>query len=337
MKRQDGVLGTHHLPAGSEPLSKTPTRCPMLFWHSGRVDLVAACRAFVDVSEYGSFTVGAAASRTAQSVVSRRVAALEQRLGERLLERSARAVTLTPFGRDMLPLAQQLVQLADRLDHEAEAARHRPLRLAVPAVCPTGALAHLIARAHEHGILLDPRPAGPAERAELVRSRQVRAALPAVAPGEAAWTVPLGLAVAKDPGGGPLYLDVLRPGRADRARRPRRVWLQPEDDVPHVRDRLVRLRDAVGLRPAQLAVARTVAAAAADVLNLGDALLCSPGQARELGMHWRPVGELGPGLARGYVLAVADDADADAARTGRECAEEIARCLGATEYPEEPV
>jgi DNA-binding transcriptional LysR family regulator len=299
------------------------------------VDLVAACRAFIHVSEHGSFTVGAAAARTAQSVVSRRVAALEQRLGERLLERSSRAVTLTPFGRDMLPLARQLVQVADQLDHEAEAARGRPLRLAVPAICPTGALARLIAQAHDQGVLLDPRPAGPAERAGLVTSRQVRAALLAVAPTEADWTVRLGLAVADDPGGGPIYLDTLRPGRADRDQRTRRVWLQPEDDVPHIRDRLARLRDAVGLRPAQLAVAPSVAAAAADVLSRGDALLCSAGQARELRLHWRPVGELDTGFARGFSLAVADETDAEAARVRQACAPGIARCLGAAEHAEE--
>ncbi|GGQ96956.1 LysR family transcriptional regulator [Streptomyces aurantiogriseus] len=298
------------------------------------MDLVAACRAFVSVSEHGSFTVGAAAARTAQSVASRRVAALEQRLGERLLDRSSRAVTLTPFGRDMLQTARQLVQLADRFEHEAEAARRRPLRLAVPGVCPTGALARLIAQAHEQGVLLDPFPAGPAERAGLVTSRQVRAAVLAAAPTEASWTVPLGLAVAHDPGGGPIYLDTLRPGRADRDLRPRRVWLQPEDDVPHVRDRLARLRDAVGLRPAQLAVAPAVAAAAADVLSHGDALLCSAAQARELRLHWRPVGELGPGFARGFSLAVADEADIDAVRVRETCAHGIARCLGATERAE---
>ncbi len=295
----------------------------------GRVDLVAACRAFVSVSEHGSFTVGAAAARTAQSVVSRRIAALEQHLGDRLLDRSSRTVTLTPFGRDLLPTARQLVALADRLEHEAQAARHRPLRLAVPAVCPTAALARLIAEAQEQGVLLDPFPAGPAERADLVTSRQVRAALLAVAPTEATWTVPLGLAVAYDPGGGPIYLDTLRPGRADRDRRPRRVWLQPEDDVPHIRDRLARLRDAVGLRPSQLTVAPTVAAAAADVLGHGDALLCSAPQAHELHLHWRPLGELGPAFARGFSLTITDEADTDAARIGHACAHSIARCLDA--------
>ncbi|WP_077060587.1 LysR family transcriptional regulator [Streptomyces sp. MP131-18] len=300
------------------------------------MDLVGACRAFVHVSERGSFTVGAAAARMAQSVASRRVAALERHLGQRLLERSSRAATLTPFGRDMLPLAADLVRLADRLEHEAEAARHRPLRLAVPATCPTGALARLIADARGNGLLLDPRPAAPEERAGLVKSRQVRAALLALPPAEASWTVPLGLAVAHGPrrgpagtesGEGPMYLDTLRPGRADRDRRPRRVWLQAEDDVPHVRDCLVRLRDAVGLRPTQLALASGLAAAAADVLSHGDALLCSPAQAGQLGLHWRPLGELAAGLARGYALAAADEADA--VRIRESCAAGIARCLGA--------
>lgn len=301
----------------------------------GLVDLVAACRAFVSVSEYGSFTVGAAAVRTAQSVVSRRVAALEERLGERLLDRSSRTVTLTPFGRDLLPTARQLVRLADRLEHEAEAARRRPLRLAVPADCPTAALARLIAEAHEQGVLLDPFPAGPAERADLVTSRQVRAALLAVSPTEATWTVALGLAVAHDPGGGgPIYLDTLRPGRADRDRRPRRVWLQPEDDVPHVRDRLARLRDALGLRPSQLAVAPTVALAAANALSHGDTLLCPAAQARELRLHWRPVGELGPTFARGFSLTVTDETDTEALRLRQTCAPGIARCLHAPDPSE---
>ena len=51
-----------------------------------------------------------------------------------------------------------------------------------------------------------------------------------------------------------VYLETLRIGRA--ASGPaRRIWIQPEDDVPHIRDPLTRLRDAVGLRPAQLVAA----------------------------------------------------------------------------------
>jgi hypothetical protein len=259
----------------------------------------------------------------------------------------------------MLPLARQLVQSADRLEQEAEAARHRPLRLAVPALCTPAALARLIAQAHGHGMLLDPRPAPPSERASLVRSQQVQAALLAVPASEATWTVRLGLGVAGDAGSvtgvgdvpdihpylhpspdaddRPLYLDTLRPGRADRDRRPRRVWLQPEDDVPHIRDRLTRLRDAVGLRPAQLAVAGTVTAATADVLSRGDVLVCAPAQARELGLGWRPLGELGADLARGYALVTASGTGPEADRFRTACAQGVARCLGATERSGEAV
>ncbi|MGW8971902.1 LysR family transcriptional regulator [Streptomyces platensis] len=290
------------------------------------VDLVGACRAFVSVSERGSFTVGAAAARMSQSVASRRVAALEERFGERLFERTARRAVLTPFGRDMLPAARQLVLAADVLQHEAETAKLKPWRLAVPDICSTAGLARLIADARGHGVTLDLRAAAPAERAELLHSQQVRAALLAVPRDEATWSVPLGLAGAQDPGGKRLYAETLRMGRAGLGE-PRRIWIQPEDDVPHIRDPLTRLRDAVGLRPAQLVVAADHTTAAAEVLCSRDVLLCSPAQARELALHWRPLGEIA--LTRGFALAtaVAGHPDHIRARLG----DDIARCLGADE------
>ena len=48
------------------------------------MDLVGGCRAFVSVSELGSFTRGSAAAGIAQPVASRRISALERHLGERL-------------------------------------------------------------------------------------------------------------------------------------------------------------------------------------------------------------------------------------------------------------
>jgi hypothetical protein len=50
-----------------------------------------------------------------------------------------------------------------------------------------------------------------------------------------------------------------------------------------------------------------------------------------LGLRWRPIGELTDGLARGYALATAHDADPDAAGLRDRCAADIARCLGAGE------
>ncbi|GAB2618495.1 LysR family transcriptional regulator [Streptomyces capparidis] len=288
------------------------------------MDLVAACRAFIHVSERGSFTVGAAAARMSQSVASRRIAALEKHLGEQLFERASRGAVLTPFGRGMLPVARRLVRAADALEDEAETSRRRPLRLAFPDVCSTGALARLVADARAGGVPLELRVASPAERAELVHSHEVRAALVAVPPDDAAWSVPLGLACARDPGVRRLYVETLRPGRTDTGP-PRRVLIQPEDDVPHIRDRMERLRDAVGLRPAQLVVETSLTAAAAAALSCDDLLLCSPAQADDLGLHWRPVGETG--LARGFAIAAAAAGDPERLRT--RLGDAIARCLGA--------
>ncbi|MFH8982862.1 LysR family transcriptional regulator [Streptomyces varsoviensis] len=269
------------------------------------MDLVGACRAFVSVGEHGSFTVGAAAARMSQSVASRRVAALEERLGEQLFQRTSRRAVLTAFGRDLLPAARDVVRAAEVLLHEAEAAKHRPWRLAVPETCSTTALARLVAEARRHGVTLEPRRAAPARRREYVHSQQVRAALLAVPPDEATWTVPLGLAAAEeDHGVKRLYLETLRAGRASTGP-PRRVWLQPEDDVPHIRDPLTRLRDALGLRPAQLVAAPDLMTAAAEVLCGDDLLLCSPAQADELALAWRPIGEVR--LSRGFALLTAAD------------------------------
>ncbi|MEJ8638469.1 MULTISPECIES: LysR family transcriptional regulator [Streptomyces] len=288
------------------------------------MDLVAACRAFVSVSEHGSFTVGAAAARMSQPVASRRVAALEERFGEQLFERTSRRAVLTPFGRDMLPTARQLVQAAEVLLTESEAAKRKPWRLAVPGICSVASLARLVAEARGHGVTLDLRNAAPARRRELVHAQQVRAALLAVPADEATWSVPLGLAGAQDPGVKRLYLETLRVGRAsvDPASR---VWIEPEDDVPHIRDPLARLRDAVGLRPAQLVAADDLTSAAAEVLCSRDLLLCSPTQAEELALHWRPIGEIA--LSRGFALVAAGDGNPQAveARLG----DAIARCLGA--------
>ncbi|MEU8786641.1 LysR family transcriptional regulator [Streptomyces sp. NPDC048637] len=286
------------------------------------MDLVGACRAFVSVSDRGTFTVGAAAARMSQSVASRRVAALEECFGEQLFQRTSRRAVLTPFGRDMLPMARKLVQAADVLLDEAEAAKRKPWRLAVPGICSTAGLARLVAEARRHGVTLELRVAAPAERMELIHSQQVRAGLLAVPPGEATWSVPLGLAGAQDPGMKRVYLDTLRISRGGPGR-VRRVWIQPEDDVPHIRDPLTRLRDAVGLRPAQLAVAADLPTAVAEALCSGDLLLCSPAQAEELDLSWRPIGEIT--LSRGFTLtaAAAGNPQHIQARLG----DALARCL----------
>ena len=70
---------------------------------------------FAHVAEAGSFSRAAAQIGLPKSTVSRRIAALETRLGERLLARSTRQLALTEFGTGILEHAR-------RLQEEAQAA-----------------------------------------------------------------------------------------------------------------------------------------------------------------------------------------------------------------------
>ncbi|MFJ8441639.1 LysR family transcriptional regulator [Kitasatospora griseola] len=286
------------------------------------MDLVGACRVFVQVGERGSFTLGAAAAGVPQPVASRRIAALERRLGGPLFDRSGRRAALTPFGRDLLPSARRLVELADALEHDAEQARLRPLAFAVPELCPVRPLAQLDAEARELGMVLGFRPAGPAARAELLNAHEVRLALVAVPPGEAGWAVPLGVAgaVVTDPR--PLRVESLRPARAQPAFR--RIWVQPEDDLPHIRGRLEQLGHRAALLPAQVALAPSLTAAVSETLRSDALLLCSSAQAEEYGLFWRALA--GQPVARGYRLRAGGGVDA---RTvGEALREPIGHCLG---------
>lgn len=289
-----------------------------------RVDLVKACQVFVAVGEHGSFTTGAAAARVPQPVASRRVAALEEHFGQPLFDRSARrAAVLTAFGRDMLAPAKRLVQLAESLEHHAAEARLRPLTLAMPETCDVRDLARLDAAARAAGLVLDIRGADPSQRTELLRTRDIRVAVEAVPAADAAWTVQLGFASAAARTESPVRLSTLRPSRTEDSYR--RIWIQPEDDVPHIRDVLRHTGHRAALLPAQITVATSLVAAAGAVLRSRDFLLCSARQADDLGLGWRPIA--GTPVARGYaVAALTGD---DAAQVREVLGADIGRALGA--------
>lgn len=72
--------------------------------------------ALVSVIESGSFSAAADRSGVAKSLISRRISALEQRLGIKLLNRTTRSLSLTDAGREFHQRAQQIL-----LDlHDAE-------------------------------------------------------------------------------------------------------------------------------------------------------------------------------------------------------------------------
>jgi DNA-binding transcriptional LysR family regulator len=293
------------------------------------MDLLANCRVFVHVAERASFTDGAAAARVPQPVASRRVAALEAHLGRRLFDRTTRRTALTPFGRDMLPSARRLVELADAFEDDAERALLRPLTLAVPETFGARMLAELDVAARRHTTTLEFRAAPPRRREQLVRSREVRCSLVAAPAGEATWTVRLGVAASEPPATTLSRLEMLRPSRA-RQTGPR-LWLQPEDDVPQVRDEARRAGHRAGLSPAQVALAPTLTAAVSTVIRTEDLLLCSRAEAETLGLRWQVLRD--PVLVRGHAVLATDREDARLL-TGP-LREVLARGLGAEPPPEE--
>lgn len=288
------------------------------------MDLVAACAAFVAVSERGSFTQGAAAIGIPQPVASRRVAALEQHLGGVVFDRTTRRAALTDFGRTMLPAVRRVLDAADDLRAGAARAGSAPVGLALPVDLPLAALVDLVADARDAGVALVVEHAEPERRRELVRDRAVRAAVLPVPEPEARWTVPLGLATLRPSGARRVFLASLRPAR-DAGVPDRRIWLRPEDDVPHVGDALARLAVAAGLRPSQLRVS-SLAGAVAEVIRTDDALLCTPREAAGCGLTWRPIGDAS--LVRGYAVTAASVLDADHLTTT--LGPLLARCLEAS-------
>jgi DNA-binding transcriptional LysR family regulator len=79
---------------------------------------------FVAVAEELHFSRAAERLHVAQPSVSEQIRALERELGLALFERSSRAVMLTAAGRDLLPLAVELLKGADELRlHAAQTAR----------------------------------------------------------------------------------------------------------------------------------------------------------------------------------------------------------------------
>lgn len=91
---------------------------------------------FAHVAELGSFSRAAEKMGLPKSTVSRRLAALEQRLGERLLLRTTRRQTLTEFGLQLLEHAHQVASEVDAvsaLSERRQAAPSGRLRVSMPS------------------------------------------------------------------------------------------------------------------------------------------------------------------------------------------------------------
>lgn len=82
-------------------------------------------QAFVAVARWASFSAAAKHLFLTQPAVSKRVAALETQLGQRLFDRIGRQVLLTDAGRALLPKARQLLEEAEALPQVVAAASER--------------------------------------------------------------------------------------------------------------------------------------------------------------------------------------------------------------------
>src|SRR4051812_40100264 len=90
---------------------------------------------FARVVDEGSFSRAAERLRLPKSTVSRRVAALESHLGERLLLRTTRKLTVTDFGRAVLAHAHHVAEDVEAADSLAQNRQSEPsgrLRLSMP-------------------------------------------------------------------------------------------------------------------------------------------------------------------------------------------------------------
>jgi DNA-binding transcriptional LysR family regulator len=100
--------------------------------------------AFCTVVERKSFSQAAERLGVTQPAVSLQVRALEERLGQRLLDRSGRSVEPTEAGRRLYKSAQRMLHLEEQLLEDVAAADHGPLTGTLEIGASTGPGAHLV-------------------------------------------------------------------------------------------------------------------------------------------------------------------------------------------------
>jgi len=99
------------------------------------MDRLEAMRLFVRVADLGSFAAVAQQEGVARSVITRQVAALEARLGCKLMARSTRRLTLTSAGAAFIEKCRVILNLVDAAETDIAAEHQSPrgnIRVSVP-------------------------------------------------------------------------------------------------------------------------------------------------------------------------------------------------------------
>ncbi|BCN26506.1 LysR family transcriptional regulator [Vibrio alfacsensis] len=100
------------------------------------MDKFACLKVFCRVSQLGSFTAAANELNTTQSAISKKIAWLEKEVGITLFHRHARAISLTPNGKQYLAIAQELTERIDSFEsqlRQEQASVSGELKLSVPS------------------------------------------------------------------------------------------------------------------------------------------------------------------------------------------------------------
>jgi len=111
------------------------------------MDQLDAMRLFVRVAELGSFAAVAQQMGVARSVVTRKVAGLEARLGVKLIARSTRRLNLTAAGAGYLEKCREILDLLEAAETDMAEDRQEPrgpIRIGLPLVFGVRHLAPLL-------------------------------------------------------------------------------------------------------------------------------------------------------------------------------------------------
>lgn len=101
------------------------------------MDKLSAIRAFLLVVQTGSFSAAAREQGTTQATISKKVAALEEKMGVKLLFRTSRELSLTEVGQEYFHRCVSIVSELDEAESNARSQMERPtgeLRISAPVV-----------------------------------------------------------------------------------------------------------------------------------------------------------------------------------------------------------
>jgi DNA-binding transcriptional LysR family regulator len=99
------------------------------------MDLFRSMQAFVTVAQLGSMSAAAPSLGLSAAMVGQHIAALEERLGTRLLNRTTRRQSLTDFGLSYFEQCRDILERVAVADEQAEILQHQPrgqLRITAP-------------------------------------------------------------------------------------------------------------------------------------------------------------------------------------------------------------